>query len=83
MLKANHMAQKYEMEDMVIKHYPGKMAEAKMFIRAMTEDIQIRDMHPVKDDAFSMTICGRTYETERGPHGGTVYKGVPRGKGDD
>ena len=26
--------------------------------------IQIRDMHPVKDDAFSMTICGRTY-TER------------------
>ena len=64
MLKANHMAQKYEMEDMVIKHYPQKMAEAKMFIRALTEDMQIRDMHPVKDDAFSMTIRGRTY-TER------------------
>ena len=64
MLKANHMAQKYEMEDMVIKHYPQKMAEAKMFIRALTEDMQIRDMHPVKDDAFSMTICGKTY-TER------------------
>ena len=64
MLKANHMAQKYEMEDMVVKHYPQKMAEAKMFIRALTEDMQIRDMHPVKEDAFSMTVCGKTY-TER------------------
>ena len=64
MLKANHMAQKYEMEDMVIKHYPQKMAEARMFIRALTEDMQIRDMHPVRDDAFSMTVCGKTY-TER------------------
>ena len=64
MLKANHMAQKYEMEDMVIKHYPRKMAEARMFIRALTEDMQIRDMHPVKDDAFSMTVRGKTY-TER------------------
>ena len=35
-----------------------------MFIRALTEDMQIRDMHPVKDDAFSMTVCGQTY-TER------------------
>ncbi len=64
MLKANHMAQKYEMEDMVIKHYPQKMAEARMFIRALTEDMQIRDMHPVRDDAFSMTVRGKTY-TER------------------
>ncbi len=64
MLKANHMAQKYEMEDLVIKHYPKKMAEANMFIRALTEDMKIRDMHPVKEDAFSMTVMGRTY-TER------------------
>ena len=64
MLRANHMAQKYEMEDMVIKHYPKKMAEARMFIRALTEDMQIRDMHPVREDAFSMTVCGKTY-TER------------------
>ena len=35
-----------------------------MFIRALTEDMQIRDMHPVKDDAFSMTVRGKTY-TER------------------
>ena len=34
MLKSNHMAQKYEMEDMVIRHYPKKMAEAQMFIEA-------------------------------------------------
>ena len=65
MLKANHMAQKYEMEDMVIKHYPQKMAEARMFIRALTEDMQIRDMHPVRDDAFSMTVCGKTYSERK------------------
>ena len=35
-----------------------------MFIRALTEDMQIRDMHPVRDDAFSMTVRGKTY-TER------------------
>ncbi len=64
LLKANHMAMKYELEDKVAKRYPCKAAEARMFIQAMREDIRLRDLHPVKDDAFSMTIQGTTY-TER------------------
>ena len=64
MLKSNHMAQKYEMEDMVIRHYPKKMAEAQMFIEALSGDLPVLEAHPVKDDAFSMTVQGKTY-TER------------------
>ena len=63
-LKANHMAMKYEMEDKVLKYYPAKTAETKMFIRALGEDQAILDLHPVKDDSFSMTVQGQTY-TER------------------
>lgn len=63
-LKANHMAMKYEMEDKVLKYYPAKTAETKMYIRALGEDQAILDLHPVKDDSFSMTVRGQTY-TER------------------
>ena len=64
MLKSNHMSQKYEMEDMIIHHYPKKIAEAQMFIEALSADLPILEAHPVKEDAFSMTILGKTY-TER------------------
>ena len=64
LLKSNHMAMKYEMEDKVLKYYPAKMAETRMFIRALGEDQAIRDLHPVKEDSFAMTIQGQTY-TER------------------
>ncbi len=42
-----------------------------MFIRALTEDMKIRDMHPVKEDAFSMTVMGRIY-TERKAAGAAI-----------
>ena len=61
LLKSNHLATKYELEDKVIKFFPAKMAEARMFIRALTEDDAIRQSHSVKEDAFSMTIQGQTY----------------------
>ena len=64
MLKANHMAQKYEMEDKVVGYYPQKMAETRLFIEALSADLPILQSHPAKDDAFSMTIQGKVY-TER------------------
>ena len=64
LLKSNHMAMKYEMEDKVLKYYPAKLAETKMFIRALGEDQAISDLHPVKEDSFTMTVQGQTY-TER------------------
>ena len=73
MLKSNHMAQKYETEDMIIKHFPQKMAEAQLFIEALSADLPILEAHPVKEDAFSMTILGKTY-TERKEAGLALVK---------
>ena len=64
LLKSNHMAMKYEMEDKVLKYYPAKTTETKMFIRALGEDQTILNLHPVKEDSFTMTVQGQTY-TER------------------
>ena len=73
LLKSNHLAQKYEMEDMIIKHYPQKMAEARMFIEALSADLPILEANPIKEDAFSMTIMGKTY-TERKDAGMALAK---------
>ena len=56
MLKSNHMAQKYEMEDKVVGYYPQKIAETRLFIEALSADLPILQSHPGKDDAFSITI---------------------------
>jgi len=64
MLKANHTSQQYEMQDKALKYYPQKIAETKLFIEALGKDLPIVEAHPAKDDAFSMTVMGKTY-TER------------------
>ena len=64
MLKANHTAMQYDMEDKVIQYFPRKIKETELFIEALRADLPILEAHPVKDDAFSMTILGKTY-TER------------------
>ena len=61
MLKANHTSQQYEMQDKALKYYPQKIAETKLLIEALTADLPTVQAHPVKDDAFSMTVMGQTY----------------------
>ena len=63
-LKANHTAMQYEMQDKALKYYPQKIAETKLFIEALGKDLPVVQAHPVKDDAFSMTVMGQTF-TER------------------
>lgn len=58
------MAMKYDMEDKVIHYFPRKIKETELFIEALSADLPILEAHPVKDDAFSMTVLGTTY-TER------------------
>ena len=72
-LKANHTAQKYEMEDKVIQYYPREIAKEQLFIEAMSADIPIVQQHPAKDDAFSMTVQGQVY-TERKAAGEAIIK---------
>ena len=64
MLKSNHLAQKYEMEDRVHRYYPDKLKETQLYIDCLNDDIPLLQSHPVKDDAFSMAIMGTVY-TER------------------
>ena len=72
-LKANHTAQKYTLEDRVIKYYPREIAQEQLFIEAMSADLPILQQHPVKENAFSMTIQGTVY-TERKAAGEAIIK---------
>ena len=73
MLKANHTAMQYEMQDKAVKHYPQQMAETKLFIEALGKDLPIVQAHPVKEDAFSMTVMGQIL-TERKAAGEAIIK---------
>ena len=64
MLKSNHTAQQYEMEDKAVKYYPQKIAETNLYIECLTADLPTLQAHPAKEDAFSMTVMGTVY-TER------------------
>ena len=64
MLKSNHTAQQYEMEDKAVKYYPQKIGETNLYIECLTADLPTLQAHPAKDDAFSMTVMGTVY-TER------------------
>ena len=73
MLKSNHTAMQYEMQNKTLKYYPQRIAETKLFIEALGKDLPIVQAHPVKDDAFSMTVMGQTF-TERREAGGAIIK---------
>ena len=72
-LKANHTSMQYEMQDRALKYYPQKIAETKLFIEALGKDLPVVQAHPVKDDAFSMTVMGQTF-TERKAAGEAIIK---------
>ena len=64
MLKSNHQAQQYEMQDKVRGYYPNKIKETQLYIDCLNADLPVLEAHPVKEDAFSMTVMGNVY-TER------------------
>ncbi len=73
LIRANHMSQKYALEDKVAKHYPTKINETELFIKALSADKPILDAHPVKEDAFFMTVMGKQY-TDRKKAGVAIIK---------
>ncbi len=73
MLKANHTAMQYEMQDKALKYYPQKMAETRLVIEALGKDLPIVQAHPVKEDAFTMTVMGQVF-TERKAAGEAIIK---------
>lgn len=72
-LRANHTAQQYEMQDRVLKFYPRRMAEEKLYIDGITADIPVLNANTIKDDAFSIVVLGKTY-TERKEAGEAIIE---------
>ena len=73
LLKANHLSQKYSLEDSIIKYFPQRIAIAKAEIKSAQENIAIRDAntHPNKDGFSPMVVRGVTY-TEKKAAGSAI-----------
>ena len=48
MLKSNHTAMQYEMQNKTLKYYPQKIAETKLFIEVKCCFIVILNLEPVQ-----------------------------------
>lgn len=64
LLKSNHTAQQYEMQDKAVKYYPQKIGQAKLLIEGMKADLPTLQAHPIGEDSFTMAVMGTVY-TER------------------
>lgn len=64
LLKSNHTAQQYEMQDKAIKYYPQKIGQAELLVEGMKADLPIVQAHPIGENSFTMTVMGTVY-TER------------------
>ncbi len=73
LLKANHLSQKYSLEDSIIKYFPQRIAIAKAEIKSAQENIAIRDAntHPNKDGFSPIVVRGVTY-TEKKAAGSAI-----------
>jgi len=65
MLKANHQAQQFEMQDKVREFYPNKIKETELYIDCLTADLPLLEANPVKEDVFTMTVMGTEYKERK------------------
>ena len=65
MLKANHLNQRFSLENMVYRRYPAKIAELKEQISGYEKDVATAQAHPKSTENFvGMEIYG-THHTEK------------------
>jgi hypothetical protein len=72
-LEAQYRAERYSLEDSVLKRYPANLAGLTEKIKSIEADIQLRDRNSGED--FSMTLGKRSY-TERKDAGEALLKMV-------
>ncbi|MFR1637964.1 MAG: hypothetical protein ACLSVD_01615 [Eggerthellaceae bacterium] len=66
MLKADHLAQKYALEDKAAKDYPQRMAPLSARLESLEADVaKARANPPPTKEAFSMEVRGTAFR-ERG-----------------
>lgn len=83
MLKANHLNQKYALEDMVIRKYPETIKRLTERIAGYEQDIQLVAAHPKIPDTFpGMVVDGVTY-TEKENAGKAIIDACAKMTGSD
>ncbi len=77
LLKANHLSQKYTLEDQILKYFPREIAVTKSIIKNIQEDMAIRNenTHPNEDGFSPMVVDGVTY-TEKKEAGSAILAAI-------
>ena len=66
LLKANHLSQRYALEDNLIKFYPQAIKREQETIADLETDIRHLEAHtPPDKEHFSMTVMGTTYTEKK------------------
>lgn len=83
MLKANHLSQKYALEELVIRKYPESIKLLTERMEGYGQDIQLVAQHPKLPDVFpSMEILG-TLHTEKESAGKAIIDACTKMTGSD
>lgn len=67
LLKANHLSQKYALEDAISKGFPKQLAETRATLTGYTEDIATvkANTHPGADGFSAIVLAGTTYTEKK------------------
>ena len=66
LMKANHMSQKYRLEDDISMKYPQKIVYIENQIRGLQSDMEMyQSKKPADKDAFTMTVADKLYTDKK------------------
>ena len=65
LLKANHLSQRYTLEDEILRGYPQRIAALEQRIEGYVTDIEMSKANPVGDKFCGMLIQGMRYDEKK------------------
>ena len=81
-LKADHMSQRFRLEDRLLKYFPAEIEKSQEIIRGLTADIQTAVSHPHPADGFAGVKIGDAVFKEKIDAGKTIIEACRNLKGD-
>ena len=81
-LKADHMSQRFRLEDRLLKYFPAEIEKSQEIIRGLTADIQTAVSHPHPADGFAGVKIGDAVFKEKTDAGKTIIEACRNLKGD-
>ena len=67
LLKANHLSQRYSLEDEILRGYPQRIAALEQRIEGYMADIETAKANPAGEKFCGMLIQGMRYARKRKP----------------